>query len=119
MSRQESKIDREIRESILETLEAVVSIPREYWERKRSKKREEVIIRQIYIYMLNKYTIKTQQEIAEICNLKYHTSIIRNKVIVKAWMKDSEKYSYQNLIINQFNQLYEQRINNNTEASTR
>lgn len=107
--RQESKIDREIRETILECLEDVVGVPREYWEQKRSKKKEEVIVRQIYIYMLCELTEKTKQEIADICRLKYHTSVIRTHRIVDVWKKQKENYPYQNLIITKAFEKYEQR----------
>lgn len=116
MQKIENKFDREIRENIIEALEEAVSIPREYWECNRSRRREEVIVRQIFIYFLRQYTNQTLQNIADICNLKCHSSVIRNYDIVETWIKQPENFPLQNLIINEFKKKYAKRISENTET---
>ena len=116
MKKTENKFDRDIRENIIEALESVVSIPREYWETQRSKRREEVTIRQIYIYMLRTHTTQTLQSIAEICGFKYHTSVLRNCEIVDQWIKNPGKYPYQNKIVKEFYKKYAERSSDVIEA---
>ena len=48
----ETKINREKKEHILETIEEVSGVPREYFELKRTRKPEEVMLRSMYVYML-------------------------------------------------------------------
>ena len=62
------------------------------------------------------YTNQTLQNIADICNLKYHTSVIRNYDIVDMLIKQPENFPLQNLIINEFKNNYAKRINNHTET---
>lgn len=116
MQKIENKFDRQIRENIIEALEEAVSIPREYWESNRSRRREEVVVRQIFIYFMRLYTNQTLQNIADICNLKCHSSVIRNYDIVDMWIKQPENFPLQNLIIKEFKNNYAKRINKHTET---
>jgi len=104
----ETKIDREIREQIVTALEETIGIPREMWEYKRSKKNQEVMIRQIYIYFLSQYTQHSLIDIATIVGLKNHCTIIQSLNIVKHWMENPEEFIYQNRIIETTKKNYEQ-----------
>lgn len=105
----ETNIQRKTRIAITEALEEVIDVPREYWEMMRTKKDTEVMIRQIYIYLLNKYTSYSQQAIADLTGLKNHTTVIRNLRVVDAWLNAPEDYPEQMSIINKTIELYEQR----------
>lgn len=113
----ETSNQRKIRIAIIESIEEVIDVPREYWEVKRTAKSNEVMIRQIYIYLLYKYSNHTLQFIADITGLKNHTTILRNLRSVEGWFESPEENEEQLSIINKTIELYEQRINNNTEAS--
>jgi chromosomal replication initiation ATPase DnaA len=112
----ETSIERRKRVLLTEILEEVIDVPREYWEVMRTKKDSEVTMRQIYIYLLYNYIGYDYQSLANLCGLKYHTSILRNLRVVEEWMSLPEKYPYQNEIITKVKNEYEQRTKNNTEA---
>lgn len=105
----ETKYDKELRYKILELLEEVVGVPREYWEVKRTKEADEVLIRQIYCYLLSEYTDFNLQKIANILGFKYHTSVMRTIVIVKEWQAINSSNHKGNHMINQFKEAYEKR----------
>lgn len=105
----ETSIQRKQRITIIECIEEVIDVPREYWEVKRTKKENEVMIRHIYIYFLKKYGDYTLEKMAELCGLKYHSSILRNLKMVESWLASPEDYPHPNEIINKVEQLYEQR----------
>ena len=105
----ETGIQRQKRTLLTETLEEVIDVPREYWEVLRSKKDTEVMIRQIFIYLLHKYIGYNYQMIADICGLKNHTTVLRNLRVVEVWLESPDKYEYQNEIITKVIQAYEQR----------
>lgn len=105
----ETGIQRKRRMQITEILEEVIDVPREYWEVMRSKKDTEVMIRQIFIYLLNKYAGYNNQTLADLCGLKNHTSALRNIRVVEVWIGTPDKYPYQNEIINKVIEIYEQR----------
>lgn len=105
----ETAIQRRKRMMIIESLEEVIDVPREYWEIKRSKKSQEVMIRQIYIYLLSTLIGYELIKIAEICGVKAHSTIIKNIATGEAWASSSELYPYQNQIIKETIKLYEQR----------
>lgn len=105
----ETGIQRKKRMLLTETLEEVIDVPREYWEVMRSKKDSEVMIRQIFIYLLHKYIGYNNQMIADICGLKNHTSTLRNVRVAEVWVGSPDKYPYQNEIISKVVELYEQR----------
>lgn len=105
----ETSIERNKRIAITEALEEVIDVPREYWEVKRTKKDNEVVVRQIFIYLLYKYVGYNYQIIADICGLKNHTSTLRNIRVVQEWLKSPEQYPTQNEIITKVIANYEQR----------
>tara|TARA_R110000868_G_scaffold349505_1_gene610832 strand:+ start:259 stop:609 length:351 start_codon:yes stop_codon:yes gene_type:complete len=113
----ETKYDRIIRNQVIETLEEVVGIQREYWEIKRTKKKDELLIRQVYCYLLNKYSQLSLQFIADLIGLKYHSSVIRTMETVQSWINNPEENPKAIYFINEFEKLYEQRTNNNTQSS--
>jgi len=82
----ETSIQRKKRTALTEAIEEVIDVPREYWEVMRSKQDNEVLIRQIYIYLLNKYVGYNHQMIADLCGLKHHTSVMRNLRVADVWI---------------------------------
>ena len=111
----ETNYDKEIRMNIIELLEEVLGVPREYWEIKRTKEADEVFIRQIYCYLLSTHTDFNLQKIADIIGFKHHASVLRTVKQVSEQM--NEQMNKTNIIITKFNELYEQRTNNNIESS--
>jgi chromosomal replication initiation ATPase DnaA len=105
----ETSIQRKKRTALTEAIEEVIDVPREYWEVMRSKQDNEVLIRQIYIYLLNKYVGYNHQMIADLCGLKHHTSVMRNLRVADVWIASPEQYPNQNEIINNVIKSYEQR----------
>jgi hypothetical protein len=105
----ETEIQRKKRILLTETLEEVIDVPREYWEVMRNKNYTEVMIRQIFIYLLHKYIGYNDQMIADICGFKNHTSTLRNVRVAEVWVGSPDKYPYQNEIIRNVVELYEQR----------
>lgn len=112
----ETSIERRKRMLLTEILEEVIDVPREYWEVMRTKKDNEVLIRQIYIYLLHKYVGYDYQSLANLCGLKYHTSILRNVRVVEEWISMPQKYPHQTEVLTKVKNEYEQRTKNNTEA---
>lgn len=113
----ETNYDKEIRMNIIETLEEVLGVPREYWEIKRTKDADEVFIRQVYCYLLSTHTDFNLQKIADIIGFKHHASVIR--IVKQIGDQMSEADNKSTIIITKFNQLYEQRNISSTEASIR
>ena len=105
----ETSVQRNKRIVLTEILEEIIDVPREYWEVKRTKKDHEVVVRQIYIYLLHKYVGYNYQMIADICGLKNHSTILRNLRVVDAWLNTPDMYPYQNEIIKKTIEQYEQR----------
>jgi chromosomal replication initiation ATPase DnaA len=105
----ETSIQRKRRISIIESIEEVIDVPREYWEIFRTKQQTEAMIRKIYIYLLNKYGDYNQLKIAQLCGLKNHTTILRTIREVDDWLSKPNEFTYQVEIINNVIKSYEQR----------
>jgi chromosomal replication initiation ATPase DnaA len=104
----ETNYDKEIRMRIIETLEEVLGVPREYWEIKRSKESDEVFIRQIYCYLLSTKTDFNLQKIASIIGFKHHASVMRITKQIADQVALDEPQNKINATINKFNELYGQ-----------
>jgi len=105
----ETKQDIEIREKILESMEEVSGVPREYFEFYRSKKPVEVYLRSIYVYLMYQFTEKTKVEIKELVGLKNHASVIKAIEDIETWKKDPEEYKSKYNLFKQILQHYGQK----------
>jgi chromosomal replication initiation ATPase DnaA len=101
----ETKIDKDIRERIIVAIEDAIEVPRELWEYKRSKRSQEVLIRHVYIYFLNKYTKNNIENIAKIVGLKNHCTIIQTLRNVNTWLENPE-YEYEKQLIDMVQKEY-------------
>ena len=105
----ETKMDLEIRENILTSIEEVSGIPREYWEHYRTKKPTEILLRKIYIFMMYQFTDKTKNEIRELVGFKNHASVISSINEIMSWKKNPEKYEKKAKLLNQILENYGQK----------
>jgi len=105
----ETNFELENRTRIVESLEAALGVPREFWERKRSKRQDEVRIRHIYAYLLYKYGGYTLKQSANILGHKNHTTIIHSYRTVEEWLELPQMYKLENRIVKLFLEEYEQR----------
>ena len=93
---------------IIEIIENITGVPRELWETKRTKNKDEVMIRHIYINLLHSTKLFTLMGIARCVGLKNHSTILQSLEISNSWSTDTEAYSKRKLL-NQIKQEYEQR----------
>jgi len=104
----ETKQQTELRLRIVDAIEEVTGVPRELWEIRRTRSKEEVMIRHIYINMLyntKQFTLKT---IAKIVGLKNHCTILQSIDRVKSW-QDSDEFDAERTLYNYIKEEYEQR----------
>jgi chromosomal replication initiation ATPase DnaA len=105
----ETKINREKKQAILESIEDVTGVPREYFEFKRTRKPEEVLLRTLYVYMLKKTTGWSLNQIAYAVGLKDHTGPLVALRNIDDWMSVPQAHKEKIELLNQIEQEYAKR----------
>lgn len=108
----ETKQQQAIKTLIIEAIEEVTGVPRELWEQARSKNRDEVFIRKMYVWMLKKYGRYTNDGIARCVSLKNISTVVKCHTDVDAWF-DSEEHTMEASIMKQIEETYEQLLSKN------
>ena len=111
----ETRQQTDTRLRIIETMEDVTGVPRELWERKRTRNTEEVMLRHIFIDMLHNYGKFTLQTIARIVGLKNHCTILQSLDRTEEWSQD-EKFEHEYSLLTEVKDSYEQRIGKSVDS---
>lgn len=108
----ETTLELKNRNTITDTLEEVTGVQRHHWMQKNTRQQAEVRLRHIYAYLLYKYGGYKLKTVADLLNHKNHTTIIHSCKVVEEWLELPHFYKYENTIVKQFLELYEQRTEN-------
>jgi hypothetical protein len=94
---------------VLESIEEASGVPRELWETVRTLDENEVMLRQIYAYMLMELVKMPLKTVFFLLNYKTHSTILQSVKRIEKWKNNPDQYELQLHILNQAIKLYEQR----------
>lgn len=86
-------------QALLESIESATDTPHYSWVVGKTRKRPEVIYRQIFMYMARHVMFKSYTEIGRFLNMN-HTTVIHGSNQVKSWLSMPKYYPVENNLFN-------------------